>query len=196
MATKPAPAPTPTGDVKSANKSKKMLVMVIGLVVVFVLGGAGAFLFLQKKKAHDENGDDDYEAPPAAAVKKMHVDKSQPPTFVPLEPFTVNLQPDNSGNEQYLQLVLNFRAANVKLGEEIKSYMPELRHHILMLLSSKKASEISSVDGRESLANQICIEANKVLGYEPPHRNKKHQDEDEVCEGPVNSVLFTSFIVQ
>ncbi|MCL2655961.1 MAG: flagellar basal body-associated FliL family protein [Betaproteobacteria bacterium] len=195
MATKPAPAQT--GDAKPVNKSKKTLLIVIGLVVVLVLGGAGAFLFLANKKAHDDNGDDDFEAAPAAPVKKVHVDKSQPPTFVPLEPFTVNLQPDNEG-EQYLQLVLNFRAANAKLGDEIKAYMPELRHHILMLLSSKKASEVNSVDGRESLANQICVEANRVLGYEPPpKKNGKHQDNNDlICEGPITSVLFTSFIVQ
>ena len=193
MATKPAP--TQAGDAKPANKSKKTLFMVIGLVVVLALGGAGAFLFLGKKNAHDDDSDEDFAAAPEPA-KKVHVEKSQPPVFVPLEPFTVNLQPDNGG-DQYLQLVLNFRAANAKLGEEIKTYMPELRHHILMLLASKKASEINTVDGRENLANQICVEANSVLGYEPRKRSKKHQDnEDAICEGPITSVLFTSFIVQ
>lgn len=202
MANKPAKAEGAEGE--APKKSKKMLIIIIVAVLVLAIAGGAAVMLLGKKKPADgEEADADAEAAHEAPAKaKVSVDKSKPPVFVPLEPFTVNLQPETG--EQFLQVVLNFRAADAKLGDEVKVYMPEIRHHILMLLSSKKASEISSMEGREQLANEICIESNKVLGYEPeaPKKRKKaaapaaEEPEALECHGPIISVLFTSFIVQ
>ena len=181
------PASNPVAEARPVQKGKMMLFVIIGLIVVFVLGAGGAWFFMSKKKAHDEDEGDDAAAEPA---KKVQVDHSQPPVFVPLEPFTVNLQPENG--EQYLQVVLNFRTADTKLGEQVKQYMPEIRHHILMLLSAKKASEVATVEGREALATQICVESNKVLGADLSTKKKTAVG----CDGPIIAVLFTSFIVQ
>ncbi len=183
MATKPAANPA---EARPVQKSKLMLFVLIGVVVLFVLGAAGAWFFMSKKH-HDADEEDEAGAEPTA----MKVDPSQPPVFIPIEPFTVNLQPDEGG-EQYLQVVLNFRAADAKLGEQLKLYMPEVRHHILMLLSSKKASEINSVGGREALATQICTESNKVLNSDLAPKKRAPSG----CGGPIVAVLFTSFIVQ
>ncbi|WP_374509265.1 flagellar basal body-associated protein FliL [Niveibacterium sp.] len=187
MSSKPA---KPAEGEAAPKKSKKMLIIIIAAVVGVALAGGGAFLVLgKKKKAADADGEDaqaDEEKPAA------HADPKAPPVFVPLEPFVVNLQPENG--EQYLQVVLSFRVADAHTGDQIKLLMPEIRHRILMLLSGKKASEIANPEGREALAAEIRTEANTSLGYEPPKKKKKGADHDE--GGPIVSVLFTSFIVQ
>jgi flagellar FliL protein len=108
----------------------------------------------------------------------------------------VNLQPDNGG-EQFLQAVVSLRVPDEKKGEELKAYMPQIRHEILSLASAKKASEITTPDGREGLADDIKDTVNEVLGYEPPKRSKRKKKDDEVDEdAPVMAVYFTQFIVQ
>ncbi len=187
MSSKPA-KPAAEGEA-APKKSKKMLIIIVAAVVGLALAGGGAFLLLGKKKKAAAEGEDDQadEEKPAA-----HADPKAPPVFVPLEPFVVNLQPENG--EQYLQVVISFRVADSHTGDQIKLLMPEIRHRILMLLSGKKASEIANPEGREALAAEIRTEANSSLGYEPPKKKKKGADNDE--GGPIVSVLFTSFIVQ
>ena len=58
-----------------------------------------------------------------------------------------------------------------------------MRNRVLLLLSSKKASEISSVEGKQQLAAEI-LEAVK----QPFEKDGDEQD--------VTDVLFTSFIIQ
>ncbi len=187
MATKPAE--TPAAEAPPAKKGKKKLFLIIGLVVLLlVLCAAGALIFL-KKKSHDSD-DDGEDVAAAEPVKKVQMDRSHPPVFVPLDPFTVNLQPENG--DQVLQLILSLRAVDAKLGEEVKLYVPELRHRILNLLATKKASEIISAKGHDALANEICIESNKVLGEDIAAKRKAVPS----CDGPIVAVLFTSFIVQ
>lgn len=170
-------------------KSKKMLIFIVIGVAVLALVATGALLLLKKNKSTSEEGTDDEE--PA----KVEVDKKHPPVFVPMEPFTVNLQPENG--EQYLQIVLALQMSDAKTGEEIKTYTPEIRHRILMLLSGKKASEIATTEGRENLAKEIRSEANAALGYEPKASKKKAADDEEDSSGgPVIEVFFTSFIIQ
>ena len=106
--------------------------------------------------------------------------------------------PENG--EQYLQVVASLKIEDAHVGEDLKVYMPELRHRVLMLLSGKKASELQGVDGREALAEEIMSAANEVLGFGSKPSRKGTAEESkgrkEPVEGPVVSVLFTSFIIQ
>lgn len=187
MSSKPA-KPAAESDA-APKKSKKMLIIIVAAAVVVALAAGGAFLLLsKKKKAAAADGEDDT----AAETSTVHAEQKAPPVFVPLEPFVVNLQPENG--EQYLQVVLNFRVADAHAGDQVKQLMPEIRHRILMLLSGKKASEIANPDGREALALEIKDQANTSLGYEKPKKKKKGGEEGEGA--PIVSELFTSFIVQ
>ena len=99
----PDPAATP-----APPKSKKLLIFIVIGVAVLALVATGALLLLKKNKNASEEGTDNEE--PA----KVEVDKKHPPVFVPMEPFTVNLQPENG--EQYLQIVLSFQITDTKTG--------------------------------------------------------------------------------
>ncbi|GAB4174406.1 MAG: hypothetical protein OHK0026_06230 [Rhodocyclaceae bacterium] len=189
-AVKAVPAAEPKSEAggKGASKKKILLIAILGLVLGG--GGAGAWFYLHAGGAQHAP-----QEKPAA-----------PPTFVNLEPFTVNLQPDGAA-DQYLQAVAVLRVADGAAAEKLKQYMPELRHRVLLLLSSKKAADMGTPAGREQLAEQLRAEANRILASaagkaqrsagpiagQAPHAGTPAPP---APEDPVQSVLFTSFIIQ
>ncbi len=153
-------AAVPTGGSK-----KKLIIIVAGALLVAGLGGGAAWFFL-----HDK---------PAAAEHKTV--KAEPPSYVPIEAFTVNLQPENG--DQYLQIAFTLQVSNEKQGEEIKANMAKVRSRVLLLLSGKKASEISSVEGKKLLATEI------IAALKLPFVDKGEPQQ-------VSDVLYTAFIIQ
>jgi flagellar FliL protein len=190
---KSAPKKEDSAGEAKPRKSKRKLMVVLVAVVVLLAGGAAAALLVAKK-----GGD--------AGHEQAATHSRTPPVFVNLEPFTVNLQTESG--EQYLQAVATLRLADKGVEDNIKTYMPEMRHRILLILSGKKASEISSPEGRELLANEIRTRANEILTGTADH----NQDVSAAAKGaekgvaptahaaskddPIQGVLFTSFIVQ
>lgn len=138
--------------------------MVVAAVVLLGLGGAGAWFFTK--------GD-------ASAGAK--VVKAAPPVFVPVDEFTVNLQPENG--DQYLQLQFTLQVNGLEQVELIKSNMPKVRNRVLLLLSAKRASEISTVEGKQQLSAEI------IAAIKQPFADKGEPQQ-------VSDVLFTSFIIQ
>ncbi len=166
MATKAAPKASSPDEAKP--KKSKTLIIVLALVILLAGGGAGAWYFMTQKAA------------PAHAAEK-HVEEVKPPVFLPMEAFTVNLQSENG--EQFLQTSLTLQVTDQAQVELIKLYMPHVRSRLLLLLSSKKASEILSVEGKNKLSDEI------LNIFKQPF----------TPQGPtikVSSVLFTSFVVQ
>ncbi|MEO7494512.1 MAG: flagellar basal body-associated protein FliL [Massilia sp.] len=156
----------PKAEVAAPKSSKKklMLIAVLGVLVLGAAGG-GAWYFTQSK--------------PAGAEHKTV--KAEKPEYVPIEAFTVNLQPENG--DQYLQITFTLQVQNADEVAIIKDNMPKIRSRVLLILSGKKASEISTVDGKKLLAKEIIAAAKQpfVDKGEPQH---------------VSDVLFTSFIIQ
>ncbi len=181
----------PAAPPPAKSSKKKLIIMIVIAVVILAVLGAGALLML-KKKAKAAEGEE------AAATEEAHdavkFDPKKPPVFVPMEPFTVNLQAE--AGEQFLQVVATMRVADDKVGEQIKTFMPQIRHEVLSLLAGKKASEITSPEGREGLAEEIRGIVNDVLGWEPPKKKKKAEDSHGSDGAPVIGVFFTQFIVQ
>jgi flagellar FliL protein len=146
--------------------AKNKLVMMIAVALVAVGAGGGAAWYFMHDKAD------------APAHK---VAKAEPPEYVPIESFTVNLQPENG--EQFLQIAFTLQVQNQKEGELIKANMAKVRSRVLLLLSGKKASEISTVDGKHQLATEI------VAALKQPFVDK---GEPQL----VSDVLYTAFIIQ
>lgn len=197
-AAKPAPKTAPAEEATpppapKKSSGKKLLLAVFALLIL--CGGGAAWYFL--------GGGAGQPAKPAGKPPG-------PPVFVGLEPFTVNLQSEG-GADQYLQAVAVMRVADNEVAESLKLYMPELRHRVLLLLSGKKASDISSVAGREALAEELRTEANRIVAAarglparpiaKPAGQAGQIGGNARVQVVPpesqaVQSVLFTSFIVQ
>ncbi|MEN6586434.1 MAG: flagellar basal body-associated protein FliL [Sulfuricella sp.] len=145
----------------------KLLIIIVAAVVLLGGGGGAAWYFLHGKKAGNEE-------------QAKHVEPAKPPVFVKLEAFTVNLTAD--GEDHYLQTDIELKVADAKVSDVIKEHMPEIRNNVLLLLSSKTAGALSSMEGKQKLSNEIKEQVNKVL-------HAKDAD-------GVSGVFFTSFVIQ
>lgn len=164
---------------KSGLGSKLMLIIVVAVVLALIGVGATVFLLLQKKD-NLATGESEQSAAPAPSL----VDLSKPPVFVALDPFVVNLQPEDG--ERYLQVVMAVRVNDAKTGDSLKNFMPAIRHALNLRLTGKLPSEISTPAGQEALAQEMTADINTVLGSPLPNGPA----------APVHSVLFNSIIIQ
>lgn len=176
------------------KKKSKLLIIIIAAVLVLVLGGGGAAFFLMKKKADTEAEEgDDPPAKTAKAKKKKKDGHEAPPVFSKLEPFVVKLQAE--GQEAYIQAIPELKLTDAHVADQIKQFMPEIRHKVLLILAGKKASELSTPQGMQVLANQIRVSINATLSGEPPDPALEKQDQADP-EAPVQAVFFSSLIIQ
>jgi flagellar FliL protein len=151
-------------------KSKSKLFIIIGAAVVLLgAGGGGAWYFLgHKNEAHAETA----HAKPSPAA---------PPVFAQMEPFTVNLQAD--GGEQFLQTAFTLQVGSQADVDAIKLYLPQVRSRVLLLLSSKRGAEISTVEGKKKLAEEIIAQLKQPFSANAQPLN-------------VSDVFFTAFVIQ
>lgn len=194
----------------SPPKSKKTLIIIIAaLVLVLVLGGVGAMLMMKKKGGDGEGEEEAAEKPKPAKAAVKH-DPKAVPTFVPLEPFVVNLADKEA--DRYAQVGITLEVTDAKLGEQIKAYMPAIRHAVLMVLADKTGAQLIDREGKLKLAREVQRETSRVLGAEvededeeaesPPAKKgdkageKKKKKKRAPVELPITAVHFNSFIVQ
>jgi flagellar FliL protein len=157
----------PKAEAAAAPKgSKKKLVVIVALAVLVVGAGGGAAWFFTQHK-------------PAGAGQKAA--RAEPPEYVPIESFTVNLQPENG--DQYLQIAFTLQVPSEKEGEVLKNNMAKVRSRVLLLLSGKKASEITTPDGKRQLAQEI------IATLRQPFVDKGQPQQ-------ISEVLYTAFIIQ
>lgn len=150
-------------------KSKSKLLMIIGAAAVLLAASVGgAWYFLgNKNEAHAETA----HAKTAPA----------PPVFAQMDPFTVNLQADDG--EQFLQTAFTLQVGSQADVDAIKLYLPQVRSRVLLLLSSKRGAEISTVEGKKKLAEEIIAQLKQPFspGAQPLN---------------VSDVFFTAFVIQ
>lgn len=170
------PKADPKADAAAAPAGSKKKLIVIAAAAVLLLGGGGgaAWYFMQ-----GDDGASAHESPKESKKKKKNTGVK--PEYVPVEAFTVNLQPENG--EQYLQVQFTLQVAGTEQATLIKDNMAIVRNRVLLLLSGKRASEISTVEGKQQLAAEI-----QAIVQEPFNKDGDEQD--------VTDVLFTSFIIQ
>lgn len=195
-------------EVEQAPPKRKRGKLILAATLVLLIAGGGAAWFFFSSPARTQA-----EAAGAPGLSR--------PVFVNMDAFTVNLHPEVS--DQYLQLIASLKVLDEQTSETIKLHMPEIRHRILMLLSSKKASDINTTVGRQRLAQEMRYESNTVLwkaaGIKPPPAlepakpigttdgQAEPPPAANTAEGPtplrepgpndpVQEVFFTSFIIQ
>ena len=166
-------------------KKKGKLLIIIGAAVLAVLLAVVAAFLLLKSPAGEEYDD---ERPAKAAQAK----RLSPPAFAKLDPFVVKLQSDQQ--EAYVQAVPELKLSEALLAEQIKQYMPEIRHKVLLILAAKNPAELGTPRGIQVLANQIRVAINATLTGERPDPARERLDSDE--DAPVVAVFFSSLIVQ
>jgi flagellar FliL protein len=202
---KPAKAAPAPAEAPAKPKSKKLLLIIIGVLILGIAGGAGWYFTMGNKHADE---------PKKAIVEE--------PTFLIIDPFTVNLQREES--DQFLQIGITLKVASMEFADKIRQAMPEVRSRLLFLLSSKRASELTPLEGKKKLSQEIISEINSTLGLKaaPPKSNvhesaapggetasgveaasavaapveAAHEAHGVESSGGIQDVLFTSFIIQ
>jgi flagellar FliL protein len=189
------------------KKGKKKLVLIIAAVLVVLgLAGGGALFFIMKQQAAaaaalDEEDEDAADAPRGKAAAK--VDPKAVPTFLPLEPFVVNLADRDA--DRYAQVGITLHVDDAAFAERMKAFMPAIRNNILMILAHKTSDQLLAREGKERLAEEIAREAVRPLGIEidPPEvqegddePKQKRRRKPAAPHNPVQQVLFSNFIVQ
>lgn len=197
-------APPPKG-------SKKKLIIIIAVVaLVLVIGGVAAMLLLKKKAPDAEAGAEGEDAAPAAHAVVAKRDPKHVPTFVPLEPFTVNLADREA--ERYAQVGITLEIDDPKTAEQLKAYMPAVRNQILMAIADRSAAELLGREGKVQLAERVRRETSRALGYEvaddesapaaadedgkPAKKPAKKKKKAAAQVLPIKAVHFSNFIIQ
>lgn len=201
-----AAAAAPAGDASPKKGSKKLVIIIVAVLLLLVLGGGAAAFFLMKKNsAEDEEEGADAgaghakAAAQAQAAKPAKRDPTKPPTYVPLDPFVVNLA--DRDQERFAQIGITLEVDDPKFAEELKGFMPAIRNGILMTLAHKTAAELLEREGKEKLAEEVMREAVRPLGIDideeddEPAPGKKKRRKQPVYN-PVQQVHFSSFIIQ
>jgi flagellar protein FliL len=188
---------------KAGGKLSKKLVLILAVVLLLAAVGGGAAFYLMKQRAAAaaaaaEDGED--EAHAAADHEPARRDPKNPPNFLPLEPFVVNLA--DREQERYAQIGVTLQVDDAKVAEQLKLYMPAIRNGVLMILAHKTSAELLERAGKEQLAAEIMREAVRPLGIEiaaepaatdgEPRRKKRAPP----VHNPVEHVHFSSFIIQ
>jgi flagellar FliL protein len=218
-----AAAPTvDAGAVAPVKKGKKKLIIMLAAALVVALAGGGAALYIVKKRAHAAQAAEEGESGAEHAVAKR--DPKHPPTFLPLDPFVVNLADKDA--DRYAQIGITIEVEDLKFADEMKNYMPAIRNGILMILAHKTSRELLERSGKEQLAAEIQREASRTMGIEveeptdgaPAHaaeaapaspKDKAAEDDDSTKAkvkakpvkakaepNPIRHVHFSNFIIQ
>jgi flagellar protein FliL len=211
-----AAAAEPVAD--APKKGKKKLIIIVAAVLLLA-GGGGGYFYMAKQKAAaaaaaaaaGEDGED------AAPVHTAKIDPKALPTYVPLDPFVVNLADKDA--DRFAQIGVTLQVDDAKFADQMKTYMPAIRSGILMALAHKTSTELLERSGKEALAEEIMREAARPMGIEiddededeeeASSRKKKASDEEEApakkkkkkkkrkpMHNPISNVLFSTFIIQ
>ena len=210
-------AAAPTADAPGAappKKGKKKLIVIALIVVVLLAVAGGAAFFLLKKKAPVDG--EEAEAPAAHAPAHSAIDPKHPPTFLPLDPFVVNLADKDA--DRYAQIGITLELDDAKFADQMKTYMPAIRNGVLMILAHKTSQELLERSGKVKLAGQVQREAARTMGLDIPEPPAEESDDSadgeakpkpkakvkakskaktQVAEAnPIRKVHFSNFIIQ
>lgn len=167
VATAPAAADTATPE----KGSKKKLIVIIAIVLVLLAGGGAAAFFMMSGKHADEAAEAKVEEPVG------------PPTFVVMDQFVVNLtDPDST---RYLQIGITYEVSNPMTAEEIKTFTPVIRSRILLVLSGKNVANLTSIEGKQQLMDELVDLARVTIKGDPKDPTRGIRD-----------VHFSSFVIQ
>jgi flagellar protein FliL len=100
--------------------------------------------------------------------------------YVQLEPFVSNLA--DSGDQRYLQITVGVKGARPDTADNVKMFMPMVRHVIILLLCEKTSAELLTLKGKSDLMEAIKAGINQQLGLDKEHG--------------ITEVAFTTFVVQ
>jgi flagellar FliL protein len=150
--------------IPKSRKIKKILLLAV-LIMLLAAGGGLAYLMFT---------DDPYPAETQTKTPRMaHSEKA----VMPLEPFLVNLADQEA--RRYLKIKVELEVDRANSVKELEKFLSPIRDALILLLSSKTFTEISSVEGKNQLKQDIMRKLAALPGGDR-----------------VKGVYFTEFVAQ
>jgi flagellar FliL protein len=154
--------------------SNKILVLLIGVLMVLMMGmGGGLFLMWNKLSTISLQANANAGVQPGQGVT---AEQPLGPIYA-LDTFIVNLA--DKGAKRYLRVSIDLELGNPEMQVEIVKRLPQVRDSVLMILPSKRFDDISSVDGKVALRDEIMETLNGFL-----------------TQGQITKIYFKEFVVQ
>ena len=97
--------------------------------------------------------------------------------IMPLDTFIVNLA--DEGGTRYLRTTMKLELADDQSLTFVQERLPLIRDSILMILPTKNYEDISTVEGKKTLRDELIAKVNVIM-----------------IPGSVTNIYFTEFVVQ
>lgn len=152
---------------KKVEVDFKLLIAAIALVILATVGSALA-TFLMFRNSN---------APETSQVETVTTKKNMGPTY-PVGEFTLNLV-STANQQRFIRTDIVLETSDKKVVEELGKRQPQIRDHLISLLRSRSAEQLSSEKGMELLRFDILKTMNTL-----------------VTKGEVTDVFFIDLIVQ
>ena len=184
------------GEEAPPKKSKLPLIIAIVVVLVLIGGGVGGWMWYSaKKKKEAEEAEQTLESRLKAQMQFKKENKA--PTFVKMDPFTVNLP--SKGGEHYLQVEMFLRVSEGKeiLGKEIALVVnsiiePQLTA-IYVLQQQPSTADLRNLERIGAMPKDASATAQMTQVAREAAAQFWRISEMDL---PVQGVLFKSFIMQ
>ncbi len=160
--------PAEGGDVPVKRGKKKLLLIVAAALAAVLVLGAGTVVYLKKRAAAHAAAElgDEAGSPGAESAHAAAIDPKNAPTYLPLDPFVVNLA--DRDIDRYAQIGITFEVENGTVADQMRAYMPAIRNAVLMVLANKTSRDLLDRAGKEQLAQEIMREAVRPMGIDIP----------------------------
>lgn len=139
-----AQAAAPAAAGRSFLRSRMVLALL--LVVFTTIGGAGAYLYLQRA-GHER----------AAPVKERPL-----PVYIEVKPFVVSMR-SGDGASHFVQLGVNLTSAGAAAGNLINAMLPEVQDTMRLSVLSFKVEDIETPAGIDRMRARLTADINKML---------------------------------
>ena len=150
--------------------SNKLIFLIVAVLLVVTLGLAGGFFMMWNKLS-------DLNTQANAAVEDQQDQTAALGTLFPLDTFIVNLA--DQERSRYLRVTMDLELAAATDTRKLAERLPQIRDRILMLLPSKRFADISSMEGKTALRDEIISKLNGLF-----------------LEKVITDIFFTEFVVQ
>ena len=185
-----ATSPEDGATTDAPKKKRTKLMLMLAAVLLLVAGAAAGAFFAFGRGQPTEDG---------AAAKRPE------PTYLALEPFTVNLS--GADSDRYALVGVTLELRQPKIAEQLRTFMPAVRSQILLAMTQKTAEQLLAPDGKTQLAAQIQQAAARALGTGSagtPGSGGQMAAPPAPASGPwvldptlpVSAVHFSQFIIQ
>ena len=158
------------------SRSKLLIFGAVGLVVLLGAGGAG-YVFLAGADAPAEEGQTAESTGSEDGTSPEGGEATAAADFFSIEPFVVNI--GDGDRDRFLKLKIDLEVSGAEVSAELGQRLPQIKDVMIGLLSSQSFADIRSLEGKDSLREELQTRLNAV-----------------VRKGTVRQVFFTEFVVQ